>query len=139
MTDGTADNLSYRQGLDVVVRLLGGKGTSWAPAVLAALAYQPLRRSDLLDEVNRAETRWGNLSHRHLLSDKVLGETLVRMQANGLVVRRRVQQFQPSSWYELTPIARSLLAVLRPVAEWARAHHTQLPGDEQQRPQDEPA
>ncbi len=133
MTDD-AEGLSYRQGLDLVVRLLGGRGTSWAPAVLTALALQPLRRSDLLDEVNKAEARWGNISHQRPLSEKVLGETLVQMQANGLVTRSRVQQFQPSAWYELTPLAQSLLAVLRPVAEWARAHRTELPGDDQRRP-----
>lgn len=131
MPDG---DLSYRQGLDVVIRLLGGRGTSWVPAVLAALALQPLRRSELLDEVNRVEARWGNVSHERPLSEKVLGQTLQQMQTTGLVTRSRVQQFQPIARYELTPIAQSLLAVLRPVSDWARANHGELLGDQQGEP-----
>lgn len=131
MTDDTAGGLSYRQGLDAVVRLLGGRGTSWIPAVLAALAVKPLRRYKLLEECNKAEARWGNVSHPHPLSNKVLGQTLDAMAASGLIVRSRTQQqFQPHAWCELTPFAHSLLAVLRPVAEWARAHQDELSPDE---------
>ena len=122
MTDRDTDpDLSYRQGIDAVVRLIGGRGTSWIPAIMTALATQPLRYSELLAEVNRAEERGGNIIHGRL-SEKVLSNTLPRMERLGLVTKRRMQQFQPETWYELTEFAYSLLTVLRVVAEWAQAN-----------------
>lgn len=65
------------------------------------------------------------------VSDKVLAETLAKGVEYGLLERRVVQgrPGEPGTgvWYQLTAMGRSLLAALRPVAEWAQQWEQKLP------------
>ena len=112
----------YRQGVEEAMRLLSGR---WVAAVLAALAEGPLHYTDLLTAINDTLRRVGTVGQRPL-TEKVLTDTLRRMERDGLLLRHREPTPLPSVWYELTPMARSLLRSLRPLAEWAQAHHKEL-------------
>lgn len=113
----------YRQGVEEAMRLLSGR---WVAAVLAALAEGPLHYTDLLAAINNAARQAGRGARQRPLTEKVLTETLRRMERDRLVVRHREPTPLPSVWYELTPMARSLLRSLRPLAEWAQAHRSEL-------------
>ncbi|HET8643820.1 MAG TPA: helix-turn-helix domain-containing protein [Pseudonocardiaceae bacterium] len=113
----------YRQAVEEAMELLAG---SWAVAVLAALAPRRLQYSVLLGAINDAEQRAGWVAHQRPLSEKVLSQTLSRMQRDGLVSRHRESEFPPVTWYQITPLGRSLLAALRPLAEWSLSHRDEL-------------
>lgn len=71
-----------------------------------------------------APQRFGVL-RRHLrpVSAKVLAETLVAMERDGLLRRRSVGATDDQGVeYELTPLGRSLLGVIEHVRGWAREH-----------------
>ena len=112
----------YRQGVEEAMRLLSGR---WVASVLATLAEGPLHYTDLLAAINGALRRAESVRQRPL-TEKVLTETLRRMERDGLLLRHREPTPLPSVWYELTPMARSLLRSLRPLAEWAQVHHEEL-------------
>ncbi|WP_460401627.1 winged helix-turn-helix transcriptional regulator [Actinophytocola sediminis] len=92
-------------------------------AVLASLATRPLKYGDLRQGINEAEERAGWTSHAHPVSQKVLSATLLRMRRDGLITRSAGSgarsTFTPV-WYELTPLGRSFLRSLRPLAKWAK-------------------
>jgi DNA-binding HxlR family transcriptional regulator len=68
--------------------------------------------------------RFGVL-RRHLrpISAKVLAETLLAMERDGLVHRRPVEAAVD---YELTPLGSTLLDVIEHARTWARAHLDEL-------------
>lgn len=115
--DGVAGGGSYREGIHEAMALLTGE---WVVAVLATLAIRSLKYKDLRDEINQAEARLGWTSHSRPVSQKVLSATLRRMRRDGLITRtaRSESSFNPV-WYELTPLGRTFLRSLRPVAKWA--------------------
>jgi DNA-binding HxlR family transcriptional regulator len=108
---------SYRQGIYEALSLLHGE---WVVAVLASLATGPLTYGDLRQEINDAEAREGWTAHAHPVSQKVLSATLRRMRRDGLIERtsRSGASFNPV-WYKLTPLGRTFLRTLRPMAKWA--------------------
>jgi DNA-binding HxlR family transcriptional regulator len=91
---------------------LAGK---WVPAVLATLAPGPRRYTDLFDAIG------------HGLSDKVLTDTLVRMQTTGLVTHRLIDNGRRNVVYALTPQGYSLLDPLAALIRWAKAHGPEPP------------
>jgi DNA-binding HxlR family transcriptional regulator len=119
----------YRQGVEEAMRLLSGR---WVAAVLATLAEGPLHYTDLHNAINESVRRAGSGQQRPL-TEKVFTETLRRMERDGLLARHREPTPLPSVWYELTPMARSLLRSLRPLAEWAQSHHEELAAAHQRR------
>lgn len=122
----------YRQGVEEAMRLLSGR---WVASVLATLAEGPLHYTDLLAAINAALRRAESVRQRQL-TEKVLTETLRRMERDGLLLRHREPTPLPSVWYELTPMARSLLRSLRPLAEWAQVHHEELAAANERRNED---
>jgi DNA-binding HxlR family transcriptional regulator len=68
--------------------------------------------------------RFGVL-RRHLrpISAKVLAETLLAMERDGLVHRRPIEGGVD---YELAPLGRTLLGVIEHARAWARAHLEEL-------------
>ena len=118
-----ASGAVYRQAVEEAMELLSG---SWAVAVLAGLAGRRLQYTALLTAINEAEKRAGWVAHARPLSEKVLSQTLVRMARDGLITRHRESEFPPVTWYQITPLGRSLLAALRPLAEWALSHRDEL-------------
>jgi DNA-binding HxlR family transcriptional regulator len=115
--ENAAADRSYRDGIYDALALLAGE---WVVAVLASLATRALKYGELRQRINDAEARSGWRTHRHPVSQKVLSATLKRMRRDGLIKRteRSDSSFQPV-WYELTPLGRSLLRSLRPLAKWA--------------------
>jgi DNA-binding HxlR family transcriptional regulator len=91
--------------------LLAGK---WVVAALSVLARGPRRHAAVQKSIGSG------------ISDKVLIDTLRRMQRNGLLTRQ-VQDSggQVAVIYALTPRGRSLLDPVMSLARWA---HEQRPG-----------
>jgi DNA-binding HxlR family transcriptional regulator len=89
-----------RQTIDVIA----GK---WALAILHALRTGPLRRSDLRARVGG-------------ISDKMLTETLRRMETQDLVSRSAIASVPVEVDYALTPVAFSLWPVLGEMHAWAQ-------------------
>ena len=105
------------------MQLLSGQ---WVAAVLAALALGPLHFSEVLHEVNAVEEELGPRTHARPLSGKVLARTLDRMERDGLVNRYETRVTTGRSVrYELTHTGQSLLAVLRPVAQWVQSYQAE--------------
>jgi len=78
----------------------------WVVPVLAALHRGALRRAVLRDELRG-------------VSDKILTDTLRRMETNGLVIRSIVPSVPIEVDYALTEYGRSLWPVLSVVHNWA--------------------
>jgi DNA-binding HxlR family transcriptional regulator len=109
----------YRQGVEDVLVLLRGQ---WTVAVLAALALGEMRRKDLLPAINGVDDRAGRALHTRPLTDRGLENTLQRAHEDGLIEKRMEGvDFGAATWWRLTPTGTSLLAALRPLAEWAQA------------------
>jgi DNA-binding HxlR family transcriptional regulator len=66
------------------------------------------------------------VTHERPLRQKVLTDTLHRMQRDGLVVKISKPGRFGSTWYQLTPMGRSLLRSLLPLAKWAEDHRGEL-------------
>lgn len=118
-------DVPYRQAVETALEVLRGQ---WTVAVLAALAPRETRRKDLLPAVNAVDDRAGRSSHARPLTDRVLEDTLRRMQDDDLISKRSEPGTFGASWYSLTPQGRSLLSATRPLAEWAQ---TNRHGDDQ--------
>jgi DNA-binding HxlR family transcriptional regulator len=89
----------------VTLEVLGGK---WVVPIVGVLSSGAHRHGAL-----RAALGAGSVSQ------KVLTETLRRMEAGGLVVRRVRGDVPPAVLYGLTDLGRSLLIPIRHLAEWA--------------------
>lgn len=80
----------------------------WVPPILRALEGGPLRRNAL----------------RHRLgpvSDKILTETLRRMEANRLVIRTAVATVPVEVDYALTQFALNVWPILHGVQQWVES------------------
>lgn len=104
----------------VPLDLLGGK---WVVAVLVALGQGPLRRADLRRVLDP-------LLAGMRLHDKVLTETLRRMEEQGLLGRTVTAGLPPTVTYYLTPVARSVFPLIEHLAVWASRHAHELPSAE---------
>jgi DNA-binding HxlR family transcriptional regulator len=120
MTGAQPRGVSYRQAVEIALRLLSGQ---WVVAVLAALAAGPLPFGQIVDEVNAVEAALGQRTHDRPLSTKVLARTLDRMERDRLVTRHEhVTTGRRAVTYELTRTGQTLLSMLRPLAEWTQAY-----------------
>lgn len=79
---------------------------TWNGVVVWALRDRPDRPGKLRERIGG-------------ISDKVLTETLRRLEYNGLVRRRTYREAPPRVEYELTDLGRSLLVPLEALGEWA--------------------
>lgn len=119
----TEERLPYRHGIHEAMGVLSGQ---WVTAVLATLTARPLTYSKLLEQINHTEERLGWVTHERPLRQKVLTDTLHRMQRDGLVVKIERPSRFGSTWYQLTPMGRSLLRALLPLAKWAENNRANL-------------
>jgi DNA-binding HxlR family transcriptional regulator len=117
------ESLPYRHGIHEAMGVLSGQ---WVTAVLASLTARPMTYSKLLEHINHTEERLGWVTHERPLRQKVLTDTLHRMQRDGLVVKIERPSRFGSTWYQLTPMGRSLLRALLPLAKWAEDHRSDL-------------
>jgi DNA-binding HxlR family transcriptional regulator len=90
----------------VVFRRIGDK---WASLVVQVLADGPVRFSELRKLV-------------HVITPKVLTQTLRTLERDGLVTRTVFAQVPPRVDYQLTELGLSLLVPLSLLREWAEAH-----------------
>lgn len=88
--------------VEVSLAILGGK---WKTVILAHLKEGPLRYGELRARIPS-------------LADKVLGQRLRDLEAQGLVSRRKAGRRGSPSTYELTRRGRSLGGVLQALYDW---------------------
>lgn len=82
---------------------------TWNAVVLWALRHGPVRHGELRDRIGG-------------ISQKVLTETLRRLEFNGLVTRQAYGGAPPRVEYELTELGRSLLDPIEAFGVWAFEH-----------------
>ncbi|GAC69118.1 winged helix-turn-helix transcriptional regulator [Gordonia soli] len=86
----------------------------WDPVVLAALDEKSRDRSALRAAIGQ-------------ISDKVLGQTLDRLEASGLITRMRTRTAPPRAVLSLTPLGTSFCrGPLQALGDWAETHGDDL-------------
>ena len=88
------------------IELLADK---WRVSILHVLAAGPQRNGQLQRALRE-------------VSPKMLTQTLRRMERDGLITRTVYSVIPRSVTYELTPMGESLVAPLRDLCRWAKAH-----------------
>lgn len=86
-------------------KVLEGLAEKWALMSMHILAERPLRTSELRRAMEG-------------VSEKMLIQTLRRLERNGFVARRDFGQIPPRVEYSLTPLGRSLGETIRPLDFW---------------------
>lgn len=96
----------------------------WVPDIFVALWLGPLRRGELLERIRSTSVPYGwSDGDTHNLHDRVMGETLKRLEAAEMVVHTRDEQaFPPVSLYSLSAEAEELFVALEPLVRWAEKH-----------------
>lgn len=89
--------------------VLGILSEKWVTLVLEALNGGPLRRSELSSIVAGA-------------SQKMLTQTLRRLERDGLVVRSITASVPVRVDYELTPLGADLAHLQQAILDWGRQH-----------------
>ncbi|MEV5966514.1 helix-turn-helix domain-containing protein [Kribbella sp. NPDC051952] len=95
----------------VAIDVIGGR---WQMVVLYSLAHGPARPGELREQIGG-------------ISQKVLTETLRRLEHNGLVRRDRYAEAPPRVEYSLTTAGEGLLVPLRALGDWAAEYADQIP------------
>ena len=84
-------------------------GDKWASLVVQVLADGPVRFSELR-------------KHVHVITPKVLTQTLRTLERDGLITRTVFAQVPPRVDYQLTALGESLLGPLTVLREWAESN-----------------
>ncbi|GAA2629458.1 helix-turn-helix domain-containing protein [Actinomadura fulvescens] len=90
---------------------------TWSVVVVFGLGRGPLRYSDLHDRIGG-------------ISNKMLTQTLRKLERNNLVERRTPPNAPAGVEYRLTFLGESLLGPVSVLAQWAQEHATDLGGDD---------
>lgn len=90
---------------------------TWSVVVVFGLRHGPRRYSDLRDRIGG-------------ISNKMLTQTLRKLEANNLVERRTLPTAPTGVEYRLTALGESLLEPVSVLAWWAEAHVDELAGDD---------
>jgi DNA-binding HxlR family transcriptional regulator len=88
---------------------------TWSVVVVFGLGDGPLRYSDL-------RARIGGISN------KMLTQTLRKLERSNLVERRSLAIAPPGVEYRLTPLGETLLEPVSVMARWAESHADELGG-----------
>ena len=104
--EGSSCRCAIRDVLDRI-------GDRWSLLVLLRLEQGTLRFSDLRRAV-------GDISQR------MLSQTVRRLEEDGLVSRRVHPTVPPRVDYDLTELGRSLLGPVHHLVAWAKANHGQI-------------
>lgn len=94
-------------------QLLATLSDKWVTLALAALADGPQRYNELSRTIAGA-------------SQKMLTQTLRRLERDGLITRVVTPSVPIRVDYELTDLGRSLLPIQRGIKEWAETHIEQV-------------
>ncbi|GGK89430.1 HxlR family transcriptional regulator [Planomonospora parontospora subsp. parontospora] len=90
---------------------------TWSVVVVFGLGGGPRRYSDLRDRIGG-------------ISNKMLTQTLRKLERNGLVERRDLATAPAGVEYRLTELGRSLLGPVTVLARWAEDHAEELAGED---------
>ncbi len=93
-----------------VLTLLAEK---WTTMVLFALAGGTKRHGELRREISG-------------ISQKMLTQTLRRLERDGLVARTLYPQVPPRVEYSLTPLGQTLGALVCAICDWAAVHYGEI-------------
>ncbi|OLF53401.1 winged helix-turn-helix transcriptional regulator [Pseudomonas chlororaphis] len=104
--DVYVSNCSARDALE----LISGK---WVMLILPAIAERPMRNGELLRRIQG-------------ISQKVLTQTLRRLERHGLIERQDFAEKPAHVEYRLTAVACSLVETLATLDRWAEHHFPQL-------------
>jgi DNA-binding HxlR family transcriptional regulator len=104
--DVYASNCSARDALELIC----GK---WVMLILPALACQPMRNGQLLRRIEG-------------ISQKVLTQTLKKLERSGLIARLQRAAKPAHVEYRLTPVACSLVETLATLERWAEHNFPEL-------------
>jgi DNA-binding HxlR family transcriptional regulator len=99
-------NCESRQALELI-------SDKWTALIVYALVDGPRRHGELRRTVDG-------------ISQKMLTQTLRRMEAEGLVERDVLDRVPPHVEYSLTPLGRTLEKPLVAICEWAMGHLDEL-------------
>lgn len=99
-------NCPTQQILDVI-------SDKWSVIVLYCLAFQPRRYNDIQRRIEG-------------ISQKVLTQTLRRLERHGLVQRMVLSEMPLSVEYALTDLGESLMDPLLAIATWSRTHFSEV-------------
>lgn len=99
-------NCPTQQVLDIVAH-------KWIVIVLYCLAYGPKRYGEIQRRIDG-------------ISQKVLTQSLRKLEANGLVERRVLPGIPISVEYSLSELGSSLIEPLMAIADWSRAHFSEV-------------
>jgi DNA-binding HxlR family transcriptional regulator len=99
-------NCESRQALELI-------SDKWTALIVYALVDGPRRHGELRRTVDG-------------ISQKMLTQTLRRMEAEGLVERQVLDRVPPHVEYSLTPLGRTLEKPLGAICEWAMGHLDEL-------------
>ena len=77
--------------------------------------------------LDRGPARYSQLQERIAgISNKMLTQTLRKLEANGLVERRVLRTAPPGAEYRLSALGRTLLEPVRSLSRWAEEHTDDL-------------
>lgn len=96
-------------------RVLGLIANRWTALIIYALAGGTQRYSQLQRKIGG-------------VSQKMLTQTLRRLERDGLVERRVYPVVPPKVEYSLTPLGRTLTEPLQAICKWAEKHGSELEG-----------
>ena len=116
MKDGTSEFLRHTCVTDEACEVrntLELVGDKWSLLAVGVLESGPHRFSLLRREMPG-------------ISQRMLTRTLRRLERDGLVSRTVYPTNPPSVEYALTDLGQSLPGAIRPLVEWATAHHPDL-------------
>src|SRR6478735_5930981 len=88
-------------------------GDKWASLVVQVLADGPIRFSELRKMV-------------HVVTPKVLTQTLRTLERDGLITRTVHAQVPPRVEYELTDLGGTLIQLAMALADWAIENHPRI-------------
>lgn len=88
----------------------------WSVVILYCLAYRPRRYNEIQRRIEG-------------ISQKVLTQSLRKLERYGLVHRQVLSEHPPTSvQYQLTPLGETLIEPLLEIANWSRQHFSEVVG-----------
>lgn len=95
-----------------ILALIGGK---WSMLILCSLRAGPRRTHEIKH-------------HLEGVSSKMLTQTLRELERHGIVSRKDFSEVPPRVEYSLTPLGRSLAALVVDIERWVTANYTRMTG-----------
>lgn len=106
VTTSGATTVEYDPNICPIRHVLAEIGDKWTILVITALKAKALRFSELKRAIPD-------------ISQRMLTQTLRKLERDGFVLREATPTIPPRVDYELSPLGRTLCDQLAPLAEWA--------------------